>query len=155
MGGDAAHQAGEWRPSQFLPLPKEITPHPFTTSRSACPGEIFESLLLNGPKEPFYLPAKRETGQVHHDVDETIRTIQKMQEADGQAEENIFVVVAHDETLLNVVDFFPAKANDFTKKGWVRKARWRFLSDFAEAVGYEGDVVGKRDWHAEGKAGGS
>ncbi len=42
--------------------------------------------------------------------------------------------MAHDESLLNVVDFFPKYANDFKSKGWAEKGRWLFLKDFAKAV---------------------
>ena len=149
MGGDAAHHGGEWRPSPYLPVPEEITPHPFTSlsgSMSVCPGAMFEDILPEGKGKPFYKPAKLEAGQIHHDVEQTINTIEKMQECEGQQEENVLVVVAHDESLLDVVDFFPAKANDFMEKGWARKARWRFLKDFAEAVGWDGEVEGKREW---------
>ncbi|KAI9870319.1 MAG: hypothetical protein M1823_008780, partial [Watsoniomyces obsoletus] len=105
MGGDAAHHAAEWRPSPFLPLPEEISPHPFapiSMSKNVCPGEMFSAILANGPTKPVYGPTRKEVGQVHHDVDETIRTIEKMQEYDAENTDNILVAVAHDETLLDV-----------------------------------------------------
>jgi hypothetical protein len=160
MGGDAAHHGGEWRPSPYLPLPKEITPNPFapvSMRMSPCPGAMFENakLLPNGPSKPFYTPAKLEVGQIHYDVEEATRSIEKMQEYDGQEAENILVVVAHDESLLDIIDFFPEKANDFMRKGWVKEGRWRFLADFKDAVGYEGKVEGKREWGPSSKAGGN
>ena len=72
------------------------------------------------------------------------RTIRKLQECD--AHDNVLVVAAHDTSLLSVADFFPRRANDFAAKGWVRQARWAFLKDFAEAVGYEGEIVNKYDF---------
>lgn len=81
---------------------------------------------------------------MHLDPEEAVRTIEKLQQADVQ--ENIFMVAAHDESLLEIVDFFPKKANDFMQKGWVKTARWKFLMDFAKAVGYEDEVEGKGDW---------
>lgn len=81
---------------------------------------------------------------MHLDAEEAVRTIEKLQQAD--AHENILMVAAHDESLLDIVDFFPKKANDFMKKDWVKAARWRFLIDFARAVGHEGELSGKRDW---------
>ena len=42
--------------------------------------------------------------------------------------------MAHDDTLLDVVDLFPKYANDFKQNGWAEKARWLFLKDFAGAV---------------------
>ena len=81
---------------------------------------------------------------VHFDQEEAANTIQKLQEVDPR--ENVLMAAAHDESLLDVVDFFPKKANGFMEKGWVQQARWKFLRDFAEAVGYEGEIKGKRDW---------
>ncbi|KAI0842795.1 beta-lactamase-like protein [Hypoxylon sp. FL0890] len=148
MGGDAIHHGGELRPHHWHPLPNSISPHPFDPlSTSPCPGEIFERLLHDGKEEPFYVPAgKSPDGQpsAHHDVEETIRTIKKLQEYD--AHDNILVVPAHDQYILGVVDFFPKLANDFMAKGWVKKARWGFLADFAKAVGYEGKVEAAGEW---------
>ncbi|KAK3938540.1 beta-lactamase-like protein [Diplogelasinospora grovesii] len=146
MGGDAFHHGGEIRPSEFLPLPTDIImPDPFTSLGGGghrCPGEMFESLLPDGDRtKTFYEPARLDKGQVHHNVDQAIHTIRKLQEADVQ--EYVLVAAAHDDTLLDVVDFFPQKMNDFVKKGWVQKARWRFLRDFAEAVGYKEKMGGE------------
>ncbi|KAJ9165819.1 Metallo-hydrolase/oxidoreductase [Coniochaeta hoffmannii] len=146
MGGDAAHHCGEIRPSPYMPLPDSISPHPFTDSASEiCPGAMFASLLPKGDKKPFYEPARLETGQAHYDVDETIRTMEKIQEAD--IAENVLVALAHDKSLLGVVDFFPKQANDFMKKGWNLQTRWRFLKDFATAVHWNGQVA---DYEAQG-----
>ena len=76
-----------------------------------------------------------------------IRTINKLQDLD--AHDDILVVLAHDETILGVVDLFPATANEFVRKGWVQKSRWRFLRDFALAVKWEGRVDVGRDWGLE------
>ena len=50
------------------------------------------------------------------------------------AQENILVMIAHDNTMLDVVDFFPHSANDWKSKGWREKGLWKFLRDFHEAV---------------------
>jgi len=141
MGGDACHHGGEMRPSPYMPLPSSIRPHPFTDSSSeACPGAMFADILRDGDKtRPFYLPAKLETSPTHHDVDEAIKTIEKIQKAD--IAENVLVALAHDKSLLGVVDFFPKQANSFMKNGWNLKTRWRFLKDFAAAVHWDGPVV--------------
>jgi glyoxylase-like metal-dependent hydrolase (beta-lactamase superfamily II) len=151
MGGDSYHHGGEIRPSPYMPLPEFISPHPFLLPTAwaslpspVCPGSLFEKLspLPNGgEKRPFYEPARE--GGVNFDVDEAIRTIKKLQEAD--VADNVFVASAHDVSLLGVVDFFPAKANDFMDRDWVRKCRWRFLRDFAVAVGRADEVQGRVD----------
>jgi len=135
MGGDACHHGGEFRPSQFLPLPDSFSPNPLDLkSKNPCPGTLFEDLLPHRDKtKPFYKIARLEDGKgVAHDVDEAEVTIEKVIEADAQDE--VLVVMAHDDSLLDVVDFFPKYANDFVEKGWVEKGRWLFLKDFADGV---------------------
>ncbi|MCJ1243189.1 hypothetical protein MMC30_000386 [Trapelia coarctata] len=146
MGGDFSHHGGEFRPSPYLPLPPSISPHPFVSRKSsgqACPGEAFEKIHpaskanakdSGGNKsdawrtEPFYRPGD----SVTHDIEDCISTIKKVQEIDGQ--DQIFVAFAHDDTLMDVVDFFPTIANDWRRKGWARDSKWAFLKDFQEAV---------------------
>lgn len=131
MGGDAAHHGGEFRPSEFLPLPDSISPHPLEAhSASPCLGALFEHLLRGGDRtKPFYGIPK---GGIHVDGDEVARTVEKMQEAD--AHDKVLVVLAHDTTLLPILDFFPKYANDFASKDWVSKGRWAFLKDFKDAL---------------------
>lgn len=164
MGGDAWHHCGEIRPSPVMPLPSNIEPCPCectareirvalirslpevaSMSMSSCPGAVFGPILRDeDPSKPIYRPAAQKIVQMHQDPEEAVRTIEKLQQAD--AHENIMMVAAHDESLLGIVDLFPTKANDFMQRGWVKKARWKFLMDFAKAVGYEGEIQGKGDW---------
>lgn len=135
MGGDACHHGGEFRPSQYFQVPASISPNPLDRkSKTPCPGSLFDDLYRDGDKtKPFYAIARLEDGKgVAHDVDEAEETIGKVIEADAQAE--VFVIMAHDETLLEVVDFFPKYANEFKQKGWDEEGRWLFLGDFAKAV---------------------
>lgn len=136
MGADACHHNGEFRPSQYIPLPDSISPNPFELkSHSVCPGALFDNILRDGDKnKPFYRIRRNEDGSGGaENVDVAQETIGKLIEADAHGE--VFVVTAHDETLLDVVDFFPKYANDFKEKGWAEKGRWLFLKDFAKAVG--------------------
>ncbi|KAH7323593.1 beta-lactamase-like protein [Rhexocercosporidium sp. MPI-PUGE-AT-0058] len=137
MGGDACHHGGEFRPSQYLPIPESISPNPLDLkSKTPCPGSLFDDLYRDGDRmKPFYAIANPGDGSgVAHDVDEAAATISKVIEADAQDE--VLVVMAHDETLLDVVDFFPKYVNDFKSKGWVEESRWLFLKDFVRAVGH-------------------
>jgi len=130
MGGDCAHHGGEWRPTEYLPLPTSISPSPIPKFRSGgCPGEL---LLKIHPKhnatEPFY-----EVGSgVSYDAREAASSIHKMEEFD--AADNVFVIIAHDESLLHELDFFPKKINDWAKKDMAVKSRWLFVKDFAKAL---------------------
>lgn len=135
MGGDSCHHGGEFRPSQYRPLPSSISPNPLHPGSSTpCPGSLFEDLYRDGDsKKPFYAIARLPDGKgVAHDVNEAERTIEKVIEADAQ--DGVLVVMAHDESLLGLVDFFPKYANGFKSKGWAEKGRWLFLKDFAGAV---------------------
>lgn len=131
LGGDASHQAGEFRPSAYLPLPDAISPNPLREGGvPPCPGALFEHLLRDGDRsKPFFRVAE---GGVSLDPPTAEETIAKMQEADAQ--DKVLVVIAHDKSLLDVVDFFPKYANDFASKDWVGKGRWAFLKDFKEAL---------------------
>ncbi|KAK7705630.1 hypothetical protein SLS64_007997 [Diaporthe eres] len=131
MGGDASHQAGEFRPSKYLPLPDSIAPHPLDFhSATPCPGALFEHLLRGGDRTKQFLDIAKDG--ISLDVDEAQRTVGKLQEAD--AHNNILVVIAHDKGLLPYLDFFPKYANDFTSKNWDERGRWAFLRDYKEAL---------------------
>lgn len=136
MGGDAAHHCGEIRPSEFLPLPDSISPHPFDDhATTPCPGALLEHLLHDKERTKAFLKISTlsaELGGAHLDPDEAARTIEKLQEAD--AHDKVLVVLAHDKSLLPVLDFFPKYANDFASKDWVKLGRWGFLKDFEQAL---------------------
>ena len=63
---------------------------------------------------------------------EARESVEHMSEFD--AHEDILVMIAHDNTMLEVVDFFPSLANDWKKRGWKEKGLWEFLGDFHEVV---------------------
>lgn len=57
--------------------------------------------------------------------------------------ENVLVMIAHDEHMLDVVTCFPkGKANGWKAEGWKEKGAWMFLGDFEEAV-REREEVGR------------
>jgi uncharacterized protein YfbU (UPF0304 family) len=60
------------------------------------------------------------------------KTLEKMTEFD--ADEYVLVVVAHDRTLLDVLEFYSANANSWKEKGWREAGMWRFLADFRFAI---------------------
>ncbi|KAH7177108.1 hypothetical protein EDB81DRAFT_836910 [Dactylonectria macrodidyma] len=127
MGADACHHSAEMRPSKWLTMPSEINPHPLQPdSLTPCPGSVFEYLLRNGDSSMLLYGQKR-PGLIFSDPDVAEETIEKLQEFDASG--NIFVVIAHDNHLKDIVDFFPKSANDFLAKGWDIKTRWKFLSD--------------------------
>jgi hypothetical protein len=130
MGGDIAHHGGEFRPTQFLPLPESIVPSPlvapYTRQAPVCPGAIFEAVHpKKSSTEPFYTPVLK---GVHHDGEQTKKTIDELGEFDAQ--DNVFINIAHDTSLYDVIEFFPKTANGWSQKRWKQEGTWRFLRDF-------------------------
>lgn len=134
MGADTAHHGGEFRPTEYLPLPKDIKPSPYAAKYpSSCPGHIFEALH---PRKRGVEPYYHIHDGVPHNKDQADHSIELMQEFD--AADNVFVIIAHDDTLLDPeagVEWFPHG----TLKQWkardnARKIRWSFLKDFTQAL---------------------
>ncbi|KAK6398241.1 hypothetical protein LTR65_003321 [Meristemomyces frigidus] len=133
MGGDIAHHGGEFRPTQWLPLPGDVQPNPlvapYAKNTPVCPGSLFEAIH---PKRSSTEPFMQAEGPFHEDAKLVKESIAKWEEFDAQ--DNVFAVIAHDHTLLDVVEFYPKPANDWKEKGWKEQGRWRFLSDFDTSV---------------------
>ncbi|MCJ1446849.1 MAG: hypothetical protein MMC23_007356 [Stictis urceolatum] len=136
MGGDAAHHAGEFRPTEYLPIPKEIRPSPYVKAQrrrvqeSVCPGEVFEGAHPRGrTDEAFYQPSEG----IASDLEEAKESIRKMEEFDASGD--VLSVMAHDDTLLDLMEFFPEEAGGWREKGWRGVGLWRFLGDFRTGEG--------------------
>ncbi|KAF6224474.1 hypothetical protein HO133_011051 [Letharia lupina] len=135
LGGDCAHHGGEYRPTQYLPLPETLSPSPIPrTHPGICPGAVFADIHHLHPSsssstEPFLLASE----DAAHDIKAARDSVVKL--GDFDAHENILTMIAHDDTMINVVGTFPnTLANDWKSKGWREKGMWKFLGDFAEAV---------------------
>ncbi|KAL9122373.1 MAG: hypothetical protein Q9187_001073 [Circinaria calcarea] len=134
MGGDVSHHGGQFRPTEYVPLPQELKPNPLDRHSShPCPGSVFEAVhWKNKVDEPIFEAANLEDGKgASEDFQGAMESIGELVEVDGQ--DHVFTVVAYDKSLLGIVEFFPAKANQWKEKGWM-KGRWAFLGDFKEAV---------------------
>lgn len=136
LGADTLHHGGSLRPTQYLPLPKTISPSPFSNP-AFLPGTSFPGKVLvdevhpyHARDEPFY---QKYTEAADRNVTLVVDSIGRM--ADFDAREDVFVVFAHDTTLLDVVDFYPKRANGWKEKGWKEDGQWRFLEDFKGALG--------------------
>lgn len=91
-------------------------------------------ILPNGDRnKPFYGIATLGTENgVQYNFKEAERTIGKVMEFD--ANDNVFVLMAYDNSLLVILEFFPPSANNFKRKGWKEKSRLLFLRDFVGAL---------------------
>jgi len=137
LGGDIAHSCMVFRPTEKYPLPVTISPAPNSilpltnlAASSSCPGEFFASMhrLRKEPDgerksrtTPFCLAAGPD-----EDLAESQRSVDKLANFDG--EENVLTILAHDGSLLDVLEYFPKTANEWKKKGWGPNGHWRFLA---------------------------
>jgi len=134
MGADTAHHGGEFRPTEYLPIPKSISPTPYAAKYPfVCPGHIFESIH---PKQKGVEPFYHINDNVPHDKDQAHETCNMMQDFD--AAENVLVIIAHDSSLKSDglgIEWFPhGTLRDWKKNDCANKSRWGFLSSFTEAV---------------------
>lgn len=140
MGADIGTHASQWRPSPHVPLPAELAPSPLGPASAlnlrfdVCPGHLFADHVhpSSSSDEANNSPFARIRPGHPHDVVRAQRSLDMMMSFD--ADENIFVVAAHDFTLLPVVECFPGAANGWFEKGWKEKGRWTFLEGFAGIV---------------------
>ncbi|KAJ9608747.1 hypothetical protein H2200_006518 [Cladophialophora chaetospira] len=126
LGGDICHYPGIFRPSEYLPVPTEIKPHPFQRASDVgfCPGSAFNELQKSRGRKPTDTLFDMTFGL---DIPLATHTMHKLQEADFL--ENVFVVIAHDSTVRDHVDHFPASLNDWKAKGWGKDLTWAWFRD--------------------------
>lgn len=102
---------------------------------SACPGSAIERAHPKREIEPehyritpFYEPSEA----INVSPEDADVTLAKMQTFDAAAE--VFVVIAHDRDLKDILPFHPRKINDWDRLGYKALGRWRFLKDFLKTV---------------------
>jgi len=129
MGGDASHHPGEFRASEYVPLPSNIDPSPIAGLSAGCPGGMLQEMQRNKrADQAFYIPSEG----FNKDSDVALDTIKGLQAFD--AHPTVLMVVAHDTSLLDTLPFYPKSVNDWHSQSLGRKAHWRFLRDFEGAV---------------------
>ncbi|QRV83259.1 metallo-beta-lactamase superfamily domain-containing protein [Ceratobasidium sp. AG-Ba] len=133
MGGDTCHHGGQLRPTQYLPLPDYISPNPFEPQGPPCPGSVLLDVHphKNGT-EPYFQIGGMNGKSSHDDPPEARRSLNKLQEFDGHP--NVLTVIAHDHSLLGLVDLYPKTINDWYNKGYKQLGLWQFARDFQVAV---------------------
>lgn len=139
MGGDCCHYAGMFRPSEFLPLPREIvsdTLDPWYPK--PCPCSLFTqhhpatSKFGNDEarKSPFY-QVSRDPGSAYSYGDVAQESIKKLEALD--AHPDILIALAHDDVLFNIFPLFNQNPchtiNDWKAKGYKETCRWSFLNE--------------------------
>ncbi|KAH7135286.1 beta-lactamase-like protein [Dendryphion nanum] len=127
LGGDICHYAGIFRPSKYLPVPDSITPHPCHHHGQGlpfCPGTAFDELQKSRGRTSTDTLYDITFG---HDIPLATKTAGWLQELD--ADDNIFVIIAHDSTVRDGVEHFPKSLNGWKAKGWGKSLKWTFFKD--------------------------
>ncbi|KAL8646097.1 MAG: hypothetical protein Q9210_006322 [Variospora velana] len=129
MGADACHHAGLLRPSEYLPLPCGISPPTLpatdedSSSDKASPVRSLHNNKNNdNNNQPFFTPSKT-AFPAQTDAKETLRKISEL-----DAQDNVFVVLAHDTSLEGQIDRYPASINGWMEKGVKARTRWLFCN---------------------------
>lgn len=131
MGGDAAHHGGEFRPTEYLPLPKEIQPSPLKRKQPVCPGHLLADI---NPHQKADVPFYYVTSSFANDKKLADWTIDGLGEFDAQ--ENVLMLMAHDDAVVDPgqIDFYPKTLNEWYQKGIKEKIKWLFLGDLEDAL---------------------
>lgn len=144
LGADSYHHGSQLRPNEYTRLPKTLNLPTF--KHYQCPGELFhpihpskrdDPLHASGHTDPdaspFFTIAEDPNGHsVSMNAQQARDTIHKIQAFDAQ--DNVLCVIAHDSSLLDVLEYFPQTANGWKAKDWKEKGRWKFLADFEKAL---------------------
>lgn len=143
LGGDCAWHCGQFRPSPFIPLPKQIAfksaSWHFPRGPQACPpvlknrkillcaGDFIRDIVhpFKSAVEPFYDTPPE---PVVYNREEAVVSAAKMEIFD--AHEDVLVCISHDKSLMNHVPLYPYTMNDWYTRGCKQKVHWEFLNDF-------------------------
>lgn len=138
LGGDISHFPGMYRPTAYKPMPATLPIETYLDSQLPvpCPCLLSTACHPNHSKEdvddhaartrPFYQP--NEKSSWHHSTVMALCTVESLQEF--AADENVFVAIAHDNALRDVVDVFPkGKMKDWKAKKWGEKSHWHFVNE--------------------------
>ena len=130
LGGDACHTIAQLRPNRFRPLPDSVpacilgrTPPP---ERCSC--AHISRLVQRTTGGSCYDLAPR----MQEDQEKAEETVERLKAFDGR--DDVMIVIAHDATLLDVLDFFPQDVNDWKARGWTNQSRWLFLKELDGVV---------------------
>jgi hypothetical protein len=119
-----------------LPLPESVQPSPFAinTLNSSCPGALFEEChpAKGTSKDYRTTPFYELNPAMNVSLPDAIESVNKMEAFD--ASPNVFVIIAHDTSLLDVLPFFPKTINNWDSANYKSIGTWRFLKDFEGAI---------------------
>ncbi|KAJ0121881.1 hypothetical protein J7T55_002390 [Diaporthe amygdali] len=127
LGGDVCHYAGILRPSEYLPVPKCISPHPCRPMEGGavlCPGSAWEELQNSRGRKVDDTLLDMTYGMNIPLASQTVHSLQQF-----DCLENIFVIIAHDSTVRDGAPHFPKTLNDWKARGLGEGLKWSFFRD--------------------------
>ena len=135
LAADACHHMGQLRPSSYLPLPDDISPNDEEVSSTSAGSRGNSSSadlrkLLPQPKGTLSFYGLNEG--LHDDIVRAEDTLDKLKGFD--ANDSVLLIIAHDWSLLQVVDLYPKDINQWKQHNWGELGRWSFLADFKDAI---------------------
>ncbi|KAJ7275095.1 beta-lactamase-like protein [Mycena rebaudengoi] len=132
LGADTCHHPGQFRPTEKLhrnlPCPGELLAaarHSISTEQFS-PENSSSGFDLAARTTPL-LDIADVKHSVHDDPPLSRVTISKI--SDFDANPDVFVLLAHDMSLVSVIDLFPAQLNEWKEKGWKQKGTWAFVDE--------------------------
>jgi len=138
LGGDSCHFVGVLRPTRANPIPRTfprfsdtkfpssiVLPCPCTTWTFQHPRAFDHD---ESRKLPFYVPST-DSGSFYLNQPQALETISKLQALD--ADPNVFVTIAHDPTLGEVLPKLESglTVNNWKEKRFKNKAMWSWLKE--------------------------
>jgi glyoxylase-like metal-dependent hydrolase (beta-lactamase superfamily II) len=160
LGGDICHFGGSFRPSSTVQLPDPVpNSHLDTHIPDPCPCSLFTAVHPAGPASsdsrttPFF-EVSSFAQSAYLDREQAAESIKESQRFDEHPD--VFVCIAHDPTLLEVLPFLndqPNKdLNSWQEEGLKERARWGWLNElprdgkpgraiYVEGVWKDGELV--------------
>ncbi|KAJ7249431.1 beta-lactamase-like protein [Mycena rebaudengoi] len=129
LGGDSCHHPGQFRPTEklhrYFPCPGEL----LAATRHSISAEHFSA----DNSSTFDLAARTtpflDVAENGYYEDPPVARVSIGKLSDFDANLDIFVVLAHDMSLVPVIDLFPASLNRWKEKGWKKQATWAFVDE--------------------------
>lgn len=160
LGGDICHFVGDFRPSEWIPMPDEI-PEAALRGRAdkypmPCPCAVFadhhpqlhnpevDAAAVDKRKTPFYqLPTHQNSA--NKDPPTAIASAFDMRKY-FDSDPNVLVLVAHDTALVDLLPVFNASPeedlNDWKALGWKERCHWGWLGELPR-YDKDGNVLGQ------------
>ncbi|KAG5645971.1 hypothetical protein DXG03_004763 [Asterophora parasitica] len=130
LGGDTCHHVGQMRPNEHFhrhhPCPGDL----LAAARSSISTEYFGPTFEDGT---FDLASRKvpllqiPENTFYEDEPKARETISHLGVLD--ANDDVFVIMAHDISLTKVIEKYPARLNAWKEKGWKQKAVWGFVDE--------------------------